>query len=140
MNRTKGTDRVTIEEIIGWRMKYRRNHLDLTQKEVGQRLEEHLGKAWSPQAVSIAENGGRDFRARDLVALARVLQTTPNFLTDWDSAMDADTLSRLQSLYRDLTRARIHLDAAHRWLQSGYRDPETGDILIDIDSEKAEEE
>ena len=67
---------MTIEEAIGTNVKSRREALSLTQKQLGERLGDHLGRAWSRQAVSSAEQGGRDFRAAELVALAKVLETS----------------------------------------------------------------
>lgn len=63
-----------IEERVGARVREAREFHGWSQRQLGQRLEHHLGRAWSPQAVYAAERGGRDFAIRDLVALARVLE------------------------------------------------------------------
>lgn len=46
----------------------------MTQEGLGQALKPYLGRAWSRQAVSIAETGGRSFVIAELFVLASVLQ------------------------------------------------------------------
>ncbi len=71
-----------IEEVIGERIREVRDLQELTQEQFGQRLGQLLGRAWSRQAVSAAEAGGRQFTAAELVAIAHVLGTTvPRLLT-----------------------------------------------------------
>ncbi|SEC95110.1 Helix-turn-helix domain-containing protein [Amycolatopsis tolypomycina] len=71
-----------IEEVIGDRIRQVRDLQELTQEQLGQRLGELLGKPWSRQAVHVAEQGGRQFTAAELVALASVLNTTvPRLMT-----------------------------------------------------------
>lgn len=65
-----------IEEVIGQRMKAAREHQELTQEQVGQRLGQLLGKPWSRQSVSVAEQGGRAFTASEIAAIAYVLNTS----------------------------------------------------------------
>lgn len=72
---------MTIEEAIGANVRRRREWIGITQEQLGQLLGEHLGQTWTRQAVSSAERGGRDFRAVELVALARALVTTVGYLT-----------------------------------------------------------
>jgi Helix-turn-helix len=61
-----------IEEVIGQRLTlYRGAHM--SQELLGKRLGAYLGKEWTRQAVSHAEHGRRDFRAAELVALAKVI-------------------------------------------------------------------
>jgi hypothetical protein len=48
----------------------------MSQADLGRALAPLLGRPWSRQAVSAAEKGGRDFKIAELVAIARVLETT----------------------------------------------------------------
>lgn len=63
-----------IEELIGRNVKEAREDAGLTQRKLGERVGEVLGRAWLPQAVSQAEKGGRDWAAQDLVAVAQALR------------------------------------------------------------------
>ncbi|MFE5296402.1 helix-turn-helix domain-containing protein [Streptomyces sp. NPDC056632] len=77
---------VRIEEVIGRNLRQIREGKDLSQTDLGQAMEQHLGKPWSRQAVSAAEKGRRFFTAADLLGLARALDVSiPHFfmLTDW---------------------------------------------------------
>lgn len=65
-----------IQELIGRNVRQAREEADLSQRELGQRIGNVLGKPWHPQAVSAAEKGGRDWAAEDLVAVAFVLGRT----------------------------------------------------------------
>lgn len=65
-----------IEEVIGRRMKFVRELNEMTQEQVGEQLGAMLGKPWSRQAVSLAEQGKRAFTAAELVAIAAVVGTT----------------------------------------------------------------
>lgn len=65
-----------IEQRIGARVRWVRELSQLSQAELGERLGEKLGRAWSRQAVSVAEKGGRAFTAAELVAISEVLDTT----------------------------------------------------------------
>lgn len=60
---------MTIEEVIGSKIREAREELGWTQAQLGIHLLAILGDAWSPQAISAAEKGRRDFRAVDLFAL-----------------------------------------------------------------------
>jgi transcriptional regulator with XRE-family HTH domain len=62
-----------IEQIIGDHIREARTKLGWTQVQLGVHMLALLGEAWSPQAVSQAEKGARDFRAADLFALAVAL-------------------------------------------------------------------
>ncbi|HET9566463.1 MAG TPA: helix-turn-helix transcriptional regulator [Mycobacterium sp.] len=53
---------------------------DMTQEQLGLKLEPLLGREWSRQAVSSAEQGNRAFTATELVAVARVLGTSVTWL------------------------------------------------------------
>lgn len=65
-----------IEEVIGQRMKAGREYHELTQEQVGERLGELLGKPWSRQSVSLAEQGRRAFTAVEIAAIAYVVNTS----------------------------------------------------------------
>ncbi len=65
-----------VEEAIGQRVRARRDELGMTQEEFGRDLGPLLGKPWSRQTVSMAEQGTRAWAAADLLAVALVLHTT----------------------------------------------------------------
>ncbi len=72
---------MTVEEMVGQKVREKREQVGITQEELGKDLGEFLGQVWSRQSVSVAENGGRDWRAVDLIAVAQVLRTTVGWLT-----------------------------------------------------------
>jgi transcriptional regulator with XRE-family HTH domain len=65
---------MTVEELIGARIRMARQDAKLTQAALGKALARYLGKGWSHAAVSLAEKGRRDFIAAELVALAAVFK------------------------------------------------------------------
>lgn len=67
---------VRLEDVIGQNVRLRRQEKGWSQTTLGQQLVPYLGVAWTPQAVSNAEKGGRAFGATDLMALAYALQST----------------------------------------------------------------
>jgi transcriptional regulator with XRE-family HTH domain len=69
-----------IEEIVGDRVRARRDELGWTQAELGERVGQHLGATWSRQSVSAAEKGKRAFPVAELVAFAHVLDVTISYL------------------------------------------------------------
>lgn len=72
----------TVQEIVGERLRAARLAAGLTQESLGHLVEPYLGRAWSRQAVSAAEQGGREFTAVELVVLGEVLDRPPAwFLT-----------------------------------------------------------
>jgi transcriptional regulator with XRE-family HTH domain len=62
--------------MIGQRIRARREHLELSQSQLGQRLSDLMGRSWPRQAVSAAERGERSFTAAELVAFAFSLGTS----------------------------------------------------------------
>jgi transcriptional regulator with XRE-family HTH domain len=64
---------VRVEEIIGYRIRRRREAMELSQEQLGQRIGELLGREWPRQAISAAEKGKRSFAASELLAIAHVL-------------------------------------------------------------------
>lgn len=66
----------TIPKVVGQRMKEARLERGLTQAELGERLRPYLGRGWSKQAVSAAEDGRREFTAAELIAIAACLEKT----------------------------------------------------------------
>jgi len=62
--------------MVGHRMRDRREGEQMTQEQLGRKLGELLGKAWSRQTVSAAEQGKRAFTAAELVAIAHALGTS----------------------------------------------------------------
>ena len=94
-----------IEEVIGERIREVRDLQELTQEQFGLRLGELLGRAWSRQAVSSAEQGGRQFTAAELVAIAHVLNTTvPRLLTPPLTAREIELPSGAKLDREPLTR------------------------------------
>ena len=71
---------VRLEQVIGHRMRERREQMALTQEQAGQRIGELLGRPWPRQAVSAAEKGDRAFTAAELVAIAFALDTNVSWL------------------------------------------------------------
>lgn len=90
-----------IEEVIGTRISEVRKLQEMTQEQLGQRLGELLERPWSRQAVHTAEQGGRQFTAVELIAIAHVLNTTvPRLMTPDLAVRDVEmpsgaTLDRL---------------------------------------------
>jgi len=62
-----------IEEVVGDRVREARKAAGMRQEQFGAALEPLLGRGWSRQSVSLAEQGGRAFTAAELVAISRVL-------------------------------------------------------------------
>jgi transcriptional regulator with XRE-family HTH domain len=71
---------VRIEEIVGERVRAKREELRWSQAELGERLGKHLGAPWSRQSVSAAEKGKRAFPVAEMIAFARVLDVTISYL------------------------------------------------------------
>lgn len=65
-----------LEEAIGRKLGWLRQVNGLSQAQLGEALGRYLEKPWTRQAVNSAERGRRSFTARDLMALALVLETT----------------------------------------------------------------
>lgn len=68
------------EQLVGQRVAEFRGLLGLTQQQLAERMEPLLGKTWTRQTVSAAEQGNRSFTATDLYALAHALGTWPSRL------------------------------------------------------------
>ncbi|MFI5859184.1 helix-turn-helix transcriptional regulator [Streptomyces parvulus] len=71
--------RVTMNQVVAHNIAYFRNALDLTQEELGGRLERITEKRWSKATMSAVErswdgNRIRSFDADDLVALSQALE------------------------------------------------------------------
>jgi transcriptional regulator with XRE-family HTH domain len=62
-----------IEERIGARVREARRMRGWSQEVLGEQVSRFLERPWSAQTVSAAENGGRDFVARDMLVLSMVL-------------------------------------------------------------------
>jgi transcriptional regulator with XRE-family HTH domain len=63
---------VEIEKRIGARLREAREVEGWSQEVLGEKVTRYLGRPWSAQTVSVAENGGRDFDAEDMLVLALV--------------------------------------------------------------------
>lgn len=77
-----------IEKVIGGNMRRIREQRGLSQTDLGAAVGQHIGRSWSRQAVSAAEQGRRSFTAADLMGLSLTLDVSvPElfFLTDWRS-------------------------------------------------------
>lgn len=68
-----------IEKRIGARVREMREAKRWSQEALGEQMTRYLGRPWSAQTVSVAENGDRDFRAEDMLALALVLGRPVNW-------------------------------------------------------------
>src|SRR5262245_48597427 len=71
--RRKRRPGMRIEERIGARVREERRARRWSQEALGAEISRYLPRPWSAQTVSAAENGGRDFAAQDILALALVL-------------------------------------------------------------------
>lgn len=63
---------VKIDELVGQNVRRAREDRRWTQTQLGENLEPYLGRAWTRQAVSVAEKGGRPFSVGELLALAQI--------------------------------------------------------------------
>jgi 8-oxo-dGTP pyrophosphatase MutT (NUDIX family)/transcriptional regulator with XRE-family HTH domain len=80
LNSYAGKVTVRIEEIVGQRIRQRREELELSQAQFGKLVGSHFGRDWSRQTVSAVEAGDRNFAAAELVMLAHVLQVSVGHL------------------------------------------------------------
>jgi transcriptional regulator with XRE-family HTH domain len=63
-----------LEQVVGERIALARSGHDWSQATLGAAMEPYTGHSWSRHVVWAAEQGRRDFRAAELVALATVLE------------------------------------------------------------------
>jgi transcriptional regulator with XRE-family HTH domain len=70
---TQPYDAVRVEELVGRRIREARERSGMSQQELGQWLGPLLGRELPRQAVSLAEQGKRQFSAVELVAFAFVV-------------------------------------------------------------------
>jgi transcriptional regulator with XRE-family HTH domain len=98
---------VRVEELIGQRIRSRRDGLEMTQEQLGKRLGDILGLEWSRQAVSAAEKGRRGFTAAELVGIAFALETSVGNLLTPSPDLDALELPRGVKLPRDVVLAAV---------------------------------
>ena len=61
-----------IEERIGARVREERERRGWSQEVLGQEVGRFLERSWSGQTVSVAEKGGRDFGAVEMLAISMV--------------------------------------------------------------------
>jgi transcriptional regulator with XRE-family HTH domain len=80
VDETKGLRLVRVEELVGARIREKRDELGWSQQELGEKVGEYLGRPWSRQAVSLAEKGQREFGVADLLTLAMTLGVPPIWL------------------------------------------------------------
>lgn len=86
------------QEKIGARIKYRREQLDLSQLELAKKLGYK-----NRSAIAHMENGDVDFSSQKAAAIAKVLETTPEFLLGWaDEDYERNRSARLISRYDEL--------------------------------------
>lgn len=64
-----------ITELVGSKVRQRRQQLDMSQQDLGAKVGSYLGEQWSRQAVSAAEKGGRAFAITEVAAFAAALDT-----------------------------------------------------------------
>ncbi len=93
------------EETLGQRIKAQRIRLGMTQEELAEAL--YVEKS----TISYYENDKKEMRASGLAEMARVLQTTPNYLlgyTNSDDGFLSEALSLLEGI-KDETVKRVLL-------------------------------
>ena len=104
-----------IEEIVGQRIRERREQLALSQAMLGKLIGEHLGRDWPRQAVSAAEKGDRQFGIAEMVAFAHVLGVSIAHLITPPADVAAVQLAPGVSCERDVViQAVIPLMAADK--------------------------
>ncbi len=116
---------MSINDLVGTRIRYLRGRLKESGDRFGQRLEPYLGKPWSRQTVWEAENGKREFRIEEVFALAQAAKVTVQFFfvdppkkttIKWQSGSDVSA-TELTSLLREPgqpTSRREEVRAARR--------------------------
>lgn len=72
-------EEMTVNVLIGKRISYLRVRLKESGAKFGKRLAPYLGEPWSRQTVWEAENGQRDFRMEEVLALAEAGKVTVQF-------------------------------------------------------------
>jgi transcriptional regulator with XRE-family HTH domain len=102
-----------IEEIIGLRIREVRTAKGWTQADLGVRMMLGLEKPWTPQAVSLAEKGERDFRAVELLMLAALLGVSVEYFF-----LSPDLTNRSV----DLPAAVLYEDGSGKRRLSGRKD------------------
>lgn len=70
--------------IIGKRISHARKQLKLDQYEFSASLEVDYGIKLSNKMISRIENGTRPVRDAELMAIAKILGKSPNWLFNWD--------------------------------------------------------
>ena len=76
------TEKPSLREVVGSNIRVLRGARDMTQEELGHRVEELLGHPWSKQTVSKLENGSRPVDLEELLAVGKALgQPLKSFLT-----------------------------------------------------------
>jgi transcriptional regulator with XRE-family HTH domain len=81
VDKMRGRLIVRIGEVIGERVRARREERGWTQAELGRRVGSHLGQGdWSRQVISSTEQGKRAFTAAELVTFAHVLDVGITYL------------------------------------------------------------
>lgn len=72
----------TMQAIAGERLRLARQEAEMTQAQLGEAVAPYLGRPWSHQAVSSAEQGRREFTAVEVAVLGEILECSPAwFLT-----------------------------------------------------------
>lgn len=90
-----------VRKVVAKRMREARERAGQTQQELGESLEPLLGKRWTRQSVSAAEQGDRAFTAIDIVAIAYVTGVSPAYLLDLPPEADGLTLPTGGTLSRE---------------------------------------
>jgi transcriptional regulator with XRE-family HTH domain len=69
-----------MQEVVGRRVRDLRERKDMSQADLGRAVGPFLGRAWSRQTMSFAEQGGRAWTAAELAVLAHLLETSVSLL------------------------------------------------------------
>jgi transcriptional regulator with XRE-family HTH domain len=65
---------MTLDELIGSKVREAREALGMTQTDLGAALQEYLGRPWFPRTIWLLESGLHQLFAAELPAFAAVLQ------------------------------------------------------------------
>jgi hypothetical protein len=110
---------LTPEELVGRNIAAARTEKGgsewLSQEALGQRLEWYLGKRWTKQAVSDAENGRRRFDPTELIAFAYALEISVTDLFAADSVVNIQLPGKVPDIAGEKLRWVIFpVDVARR--------------------------